>query len=112
MFSSISKPVNIVPDIDDVIEAHHHANLLNSSIKQVNCIGGMAGIEPTPSNSNDWTQLSPCKLGQGSSRYRSTTSELQVRYRRFRVMRPVVSSYTDIGCLYSMSKIGKVPDGT
>jgi hypothetical protein len=25
----------------------------------------MAGIEPTPSKSNDWTTLSPCQLGQG-----------------------------------------------
>jgi hypothetical protein len=24
----------------------------------------MAGIEPTPSKSNDWTPLSPCQLGQ------------------------------------------------
>ncbi len=44
---------------------YHHANLLNSSTKQVNCVGGMAGIEPTPSKSNDWTPLSPCQLGQG-----------------------------------------------
>ncbi len=43
---------------------HHHASLLNSSIKQVNCVGGMAGIEPTLSKSNDWTLLSPCQLGQ------------------------------------------------
>ncbi len=44
---------------------HHHASLLNSSIKQVNCVGGMAEIEPTPSKSNDWTHLLPCQLGQG-----------------------------------------------
>jgi hypothetical protein len=43
---------------------HHHASLLNSSIKQVNCVGGMAGIEPTPSKSNDWTPRLPCQLGQ------------------------------------------------
>jgi hypothetical protein len=43
----------------------HHASLLNSSIKQVNCVGGMAGIEPTPSMSNDETPLSPFQLGQG-----------------------------------------------
>ena len=44
---------------------HYHANLSNSSIKQVNCVGGTAGIEPTPSKSNNWTQLLPCQLGQG-----------------------------------------------
>ncbi len=46
---------------------HHHASLLNSSIKQVNCVRGMAGIEPTPSKSNDRAPLSPCQLGQGGS---------------------------------------------
>ncbi len=25
----------------------------------------MAGFEPTPSKSNDWTPLSPCQVGQG-----------------------------------------------
>ncbi len=45
---------------------HYHANLSNSSIKQVNCVGGTAGIEPTPSKSNNWTQLLPCHLGQGA----------------------------------------------
>ncbi len=46
-------------------KVHHHASLLNSSIKQVNCVGGMEGIEPMQSKSNDWTPLSPCQLGQG-----------------------------------------------
>ncbi len=44
---------------------HHHASLLNSSIKQVTWVGGMAGIEPAPSKSNDCTRLSPCQLGHG-----------------------------------------------
>ncbi len=47
---------------------HHHASLLISSIKQVNCVRGMAGIEPMPSKSNDWTPLSPCQLSQGGCR--------------------------------------------
>jgi hypothetical protein len=49
----------------NMIKMVYHASLLSSSIKQVNCVGGMAGIEPTPSKSNDWTPLSPCQLGQG-----------------------------------------------
>ncbi len=53
---------------------HHHANLSNSSIKQVNCVGGMAGIEPTPSKSNDWTPLSPCQLSQGGRLSQQLTS--------------------------------------
>jgi hypothetical protein len=48
-----------------ILALPHHASLLKSSIKQVNCVGGMAEIEPTPSKSNDWTPLSPCQLGQG-----------------------------------------------
>jgi hypothetical protein len=28
----------------------------------------MAGIEPMPSKSNDWTPLSPCQLGQGGGK--------------------------------------------
>jgi hypothetical protein len=48
-------------------QPHHHASLLNSSIQQVNCVGGMVGIEPTLSKSNNWTPLSPCQLGQGGS---------------------------------------------
>ncbi len=55
---------NLVPSHGGKI---HHASLLNSSITQVNCVGGMAGIEPMPSKSNDWTPLSPCQLGQGGS---------------------------------------------
>jgi hypothetical protein len=29
----------------------------------------MAGIEPTPSKSHDWTPLSPCQLSQGGGSY-------------------------------------------
>jgi hypothetical protein len=42
-------------------QCNYHASLLNSSIEQVNCVGGMAGIETTPSKSNNWTLLSPCQ---------------------------------------------------
>ncbi len=38
----------------------HHASLLNSSIKQVNCVGAMVGIETTQSKSKDWILLSLC----------------------------------------------------
>jgi hypothetical protein len=38
---------------------HHHASLLNSSIKQVNCVGGMAGIEPTASHAVQVKRLDP-----------------------------------------------------
>jgi hypothetical protein len=33
--------------------------------KQVICVRGMAGIKPTPSQSNDWTPLLRCQLSQG-----------------------------------------------
>ncbi len=33
--------------------------------KAGNLLRGMAGIEPTPSESKDWIQPSPCQLGQG-----------------------------------------------
>ncbi len=44
---------------------HHHSSLLKWSTKQVICVGGMAGIEPTLSKSNNWTLLLPCQLSQG-----------------------------------------------
>jgi hypothetical protein len=53
------------------IQEKNYASLLNSSTKQVNCVGGTAGIEPTPPKSNDWTPLSPCQLGQGGGRKRT-----------------------------------------
>jgi hypothetical protein len=35
----------------------HHSSLLEQTTKQVFCVGGMAGIEPTQSKSNNWTLL-------------------------------------------------------
>ncbi len=35
----------------------HHSSLLKWSTKQVICVGGMAGIEPMQSKSNEWTHF-------------------------------------------------------
>ncbi len=70
-------------------QSNSYINRLNAGIctafqfiEMINKAGNlrrrMAGIEPTPSKSNDWTPLSPCQLSQGGGAgiYTNTSSPL------------------------------------
>ncbi len=63
--------------------------------KASNLCQGMAGIEPMQSNSNFWTQLSPCQLSRGGcdfkfcvmlKRCHSSTGALELEIKGIKIM--------------------------